>query len=270
MSPKSSLSILRSRTGLSVIAISLLAATLGCNQTNGDATPAVSAPSPEQFSQQMNAYLDTEAGRESVAKSVERYFKDAQTRAQQDAEQKAKDEIETAIKNPIDVPVGNSPVRGPATAKITIFEFSDFECPYCSKGAATAEQVLKAYPNDVKLVFKNLPLAFHANARPAAKAALAAGKQGKFWEFHDALFGNQRGLNEALYAKIAKDLGLNIAKFDKDRASEEIEAQVKEDEQIAAKLGFNGTPGFVVGGVPVRGAYPFDHFKSIIEKVLPK
>ena len=130
------------------------------------------------------------------------------------------------------------------------------------------KEVLKNYPKDVKLVFKNLPLPFHKNAEPAARAALAAGKQGKFWEMHDKLFANQKKLNEAFYTSTAKDLGLNVETFKKDYASDELKKQVKDDAAQARKLGIQGTPGFTVNGVMVKGAYPFDHFKGIVDRWL--
>jgi protein-disulfide isomerase len=128
--------------------------------------------------------------------------------------------------------------------------------------------VLKAYPNDVKIVFKNLPLAFHNEAEPAAKAALAAGKQGKFWEFHDELFANQQKLGDAFYEDTAKKLGLKVDQWKKDLASPEIEAAVKADKNEADRLEVRGTPGFFVNGVRVAGAYPFEHFKLIVDRLL--
>jgi protein-disulfide isomerase len=128
--------------------------------------------------------------------------------------------------------------------------------------------VLKAYPNDVKIVFKNLPLPFHNEAEPAAKAALAAGKQGKFWEFHDELFANQQKLGDAFYEETAKKLGLKVDQWKKDLASPEIAAAVKADKDEAERHEVRGTPGFFVNGIRVAGAYPFEHFKSIVDRLL--
>ncbi|MCB0317866.1 MAG: thioredoxin domain-containing protein [Bdellovibrionales bacterium] len=147
-------------------------------------------------------------------------------------------------------------------------EFSDFQCPYCKRGADTMAEVLKAYPNDVNLVFKNLPLPFHKQAGPAAKAALAAGKQGKFWEMHDRLFNNQQRLSAGFYEEQAKDLGLDVEKFKTDLNDPELEKQLKADMDLAQKHGISGTPGFFVNGVEVRGAMPVDHFKGIIDRWL--
>ena len=99
---------------------------------------------------------------------------------------------------------------------------------------------------------------------PAAKAALAAAKQGKFYQFHDKLFENQDKLGEPLYIQIAKELGLNLQKFNADRNSKEIEDQIKADASQANSLGFNGTPGFSLNGVKILGAYPQEHFEKVI------
>lgn len=214
----------------------------------------------------IDIYLDSEQGQEKIGLATQAYFRRLQEKMKMDQEKKMEQEVEAQFKNPINIEIGKSPVKGPANAKVTIIEFSDFQCPYCTRGRSTIEQVLKAYPNDVKVAFKNLPLPFHDQAMPAAKAALAAGKQNKFWEMHDALFDNQANLNDKLYEEQAKKLGLNVEQFKKDLASPDIEKQIKEDMEIAAKHQFQGTPGFVVGGVAVKGAYPFEHFKKIIDR----
>ena len=130
------------------------------------------------------------------------------------------------------------------------------------------DEVLKAYKNDVNLVFKNLPLPFHPEAKPAAVAALAAQEQGKFWEMHDALFKNQQTLGKDTYLKLAQELGLDMEKFKADLASEKLAKRVEEDAALASKHGVNGTPGFFVGGVLVSGAQPLPAFKTIIDRWL--
>jgi protein-disulfide isomerase len=213
------------------------------------------------FAAQMKQYLDSVDGRAALVSAMKSAAQEEEVRAKEQA-------LEASFKNREDVAVGASPVKGNPAAKITIVEFSDFQCPYCSRGNETAQQVLKAYPNDVKIVFKNLPLAFHNEAEPAAKAALAAGKQGKFWEFHDELFANQQKLGDAFYEDTAKKLGLKVDQWKKDLASPEIEAAVKADKNEADRLEVRGTPGFFVNGVRVAGAYPFEHFKLIVDRLL--
>ena len=221
-----------------------------------------------KFDQQIEQYLETEKGKEQIGKALESYMQDRQAKARKQAEEQANADVERQFKNPVKIDAGKSPAKGPANAKVTIIEFSDFQCPYCTRGKDTMDQVLKAYPNDVKVVFKNLPLPFHQQALPAAKAALAAHKQGKFWEMHDELFANQQALKPEFYEATAKKLGLDVEKFKKDLTDPEIEKQINEDKELAAKNDIQGTPGFFVNGVAVKGAYPLDHFKTIIDRWL--
>lgn len=222
------------------------------------------------FEQKIENYLKTEKGQQAIGKAAEQYFRNLEMQARKQEGQAQAQQLEEQFKNPVNVEIGDSYVKGPKDAKVTIVEFSDFQCPFCKRGKETMDQLLKMYPNDVKLVFKNLPLDFHPQAKPASKAALAAGKQGKFWEMHDALFENQRELGDALYEKKAKELGLNVEQFKKDMASPAVDKQVEVEKAQAEKLGIRGTPGFFVNGVAVRGAYPVEHFKKIIDRWLAK
>jgi len=229
---------------------------------------ALAEISEKDFAAALEKFAQTDKGRELIGSTVEKYFQGRQADAAKKREEQMAAEMETQFKNPVTIDVGASPTKGDKDAKVTIIEFSDFQCPFCKRGADTVDAILKKYPKDVKVAFKNLPLPMHPEAGPSAKAALAAGKQGKFWEFHDALFNNQQKLNAAFYEEQAKTLGLDIEKFKKDMASEEIAKQVKEDEELAKKHGISGTPGFFVNGVAVKGAYPVEHFSRIIDRWL--
>jgi protein-disulfide isomerase len=165
-----------------------------------------------------------------------------------------------------EVAIGHAPVKGPSSAPVTIVEFSDFQCPFCGRVEPTIKQIEEAYGNKVKIVWKNNPLPFHPNAMPAAKAAMAAAKQGKFWEMHDLLFANQRELSPANYEKWAQQIGLNMDKFKADMASSEVEAEIKADADQARQVGAGGTPNFFIDGVNVVGAQPFDRFKQVIDQ----
>ncbi len=224
--------------------------------------------SDKDFSAAIEKFLKTDAGQEKIGEALKSYMQKQQESARKEQESRSAAQLEEQFKNPVKIDITNAPVTGPANAKVTVVAFSDFECPYCERGAQTVHEILAAYPKDVKVAFKNLPLPFHKNADPAARAALAAGKQGKFWEFHDALFANQKSLGEELYLAEAKKLGLNIEKFKKDMDSPEIKKQIEEDSAQARAAGISGTPGFAVNGVLVKGAYPFAHFKQIIDRWL--
>ena len=165
---------------------------------------------------------------------------------------------------------GNGPFRGPKQAKVTIVEWSDFQCPFCSRAGPAVEKILTTYPNDVRLVWRNEPLSFHPNALPAAKAAMAAHKQGKFWEMHDKLFANQQQLSAESYEKWANELGLDVARWKRDMESPEIAAQVTADSNYGQQVGADGTPTFFVNGKIITGAQPFESFKPIIDEQIKR
>lgn len=174
------------------------------------------------------------------------------------------EEFKKQLADKINVDIGNTPILGKRDAKIKLIVFSDFQCPFSKRGADTVMALKAKYGDNLMFVYKNLPLPFHPEAMPAAKSALAAARQGKFYEFHDKLFANQDKLGEPLYVQIAKEVGLNIEKFNADRNSKEIEDQIKADLAQANSLGFNGTPGFALNGVKILGAYPQEHFEKVI------
>ena len=168
------------------------------------------------------------------------------------------------------VEIGSAPVKGPKNAPVTIVAFSDFECPFCSRVNPTLKQIEDTYKGKVKVAFKHQPLSFHPNAKPAAMAAMAANEQGKFWEYHDKLFANQRALDRASLERYAQELGLNMPKFKAALDSNKYEAQVTADSQEGMRLGANGTPTFFINGRKLVGAVPFDSFKTIIDDELSK
>lgn len=160
------------------------------------------------------------------------------------------------------------PFKGPESAPVTIVEFSDFECPYCSRGEEVIAEVLRAYPGKIKLHYRDFPLPMHPNAPKAAEAAHCAGDQGKYWEMHAKLFANQRALDVASLKGYAKSLGLDQGKFDKCLDGGEKAKLVEEGKRAGAELGVNGTPAFFINGVMINGAQPFDAFKEVIDAEL--
>jgi protein-disulfide isomerase len=168
------------------------------------------------------------------------------------------------------VKTDGAPVRGPANAKITLVEFLDFQCPFCSRVQPTLAQIQKTYGDKVRIVFKHLPLRIHAQAPGAAAAAEAAHSQDKFWEMHDLMFANQRDLGDAKYQEWARQLGLDMDRFQKDLKSPAVGQRIEADSQEAAKLGVSGTPAFFINGRYVSGAQPFDAFKKVIDEELTK
>jgi protein-disulfide isomerase len=166
-----------------------------------------------------------------------------------------------------DINIGASYAKGPADAKVTIVEWSDFQCPFCSQAKDLIHQILDAYPKDVRFVFKNYPLPFHQQAMPASKAAIAAGKQGKFFEMHDKLFENQRALAPEKYVEFATAIGLDVEKFKKDMEAPETAAQITSEMKEAGDVGVRGTPSFFINGKQPAGR-SFELYKSIIDEEL--
>lgn len=164
--------------------------------------------------------------------------------------------------------ISGSPSKGPENARVTLVLFTDFECPYCRKVEPLLEQVLKRYPNDVKLVFKNMPLQFHKFADPSARAALAAEEQGKFWEFHDELFAVEK-LDEAVIDEIAEKLSLDIEKWKKDMTSPTVLNKLRRDMQDAQNAGVTGTPTIFVNGRLLKQR-SMQGFQQIIDEELNK
>ena len=171
----------------------------------------------------------------------------------------------------VEVDIGDSPVLGSEDAPVTIIEFSDFECPYCASWySETKGQLDEEYINSgkVKLVYMHYPLPFHPQAEPAALASECAYEQGKFWEFHDLIFENQRTLGEANYKKWAGELSLDQGQFDDCYDSEKYQARVQEDLSKARVAGVGGTPNFLVNGIRISGAQPFSVFQQVIDAEL--
>lgn len=159
----------------------------------------------------------------------------------------------------------SSPSIGAKNGAITIVEFADFQCPYCRDSQSVIREVLAAYRNDVKLIFKHLPLDIHPEALTSARAAFCAGEQSLFWKYHDALFSTQ-SLSTDFINRAAATLSLDMAKFEECLKSDVSRDAVLQDKKDAARWGINSTPTFVVNGTLVRGAVDFETFKTLIER----
>ncbi len=160
------------------------------------------------------------------------------------------------------------PAKGAADAKVTIVEFSDFECPFCSRATDTVKQVVESYGNKVRLVFRHYPLPFHKSAQKAAEAGACADDQGSFWKLHDAMFANQEDLSVDSLKKMARDAGLDGAKFDACLDSGAKAELVKKDLEEGKKAGVSGTPAFFINGQRLSGAQPPEAFKDLIDAAL--
>lgn len=150
--------------------------------------------------------------------------------------------------DPEDIPVGDAAVRGSAMAPITLVEFSDFECPSCGAAHPLVESALERFPEQLRFVMMNYPLPGHAHAGEAARASIAAGRQGRFWEMHDWLFEHQRSLGRAEILRFAAELGLDEGQFVADLESDVVREQVDGQKRLGRRLGVEGTPTFFVNG----------------------
>jgi len=178
---------------------------------------------------------------------------------------KLKEELESI---PADLKLAGAPARGPEGARVTVVEFSDFQCPFCKGGADALTALARAYPNDVRLVFKQFPLEMHSQAALAAEASLAAHAQGKFWPMHDRIFANPRALTEANLVAWAKELGLDSARFARELAAHTYRATVTRETREGIEAGVQGTPTVFVNGRQYRGAVKFDELKPVIDAAL--
>lgn len=227
------------------------------------AFPQGCQPRPADIEKALKEYI--EKNPQIITAEIEKVLKQKGIRGR--PPEKSIDEL---INNPIKVGLNNAPTNGSDKAPITIVEFSDFQCPFCKRGANTMEQIKKAYGDKVRIAFRQHPLSFHKNAMSAAKASLAAHEQGKFWPMHDKLFENQRNLTDENIKKIAKEVGLTMDQFSKDWKSNKYDKQIQEDMRFARANKATGTPAFFVNGVYVKGAKPLPYFKMLIDKLLEK
>lgn len=170
----------------------------------------------------------------------------------------------------VDIKITNTDrVRGNKKAPITIVEYSDFQCPYCSRHHETMKQVMQAYPDQVRWVYKHFPLeSMHPYAKKAAEAAECAGDQGKFWEYTDELFVNQGSIKPDYLSILAENLGLKADKFEDCLSSGKYTKKVENDFSEGKKLGVQGTPGNFINGRSIPGAVPFADIEAIIKAEL--
>jgi len=166
------------------------------------------------------------------------------------------------------IAANTAPAFGPENASVKVVEFSDFECPYCSRAANVVHELKEKYGDKIRFVFRQYPLPMHANAHGAAEAALAADAQGKFWEFHDVLFANQRALDRDALEGHAKTAGLNLAQFKQALAGEKLKAQVEADLKLGEQAVVQGTPTMFVNGARVENPTDFAAVAAMIDAAL--
>ncbi|AKI98454.1 protein-disulfide isomerase [Archangium gephyra] len=165
-------------------------------------------------------------------------------------------------------PRREAPGQGPADAKVTVEVWSDFQCPFCAKGGATLKQLREKYGDRIRIVFRHMPLPFHENARLAAAASMAAAEQGRFWEFHDALFQQQTELDRKSLEKLAKKLKLDVERFQRALDSGAYDNYLEAEVTEARQRGVSGTPTFFINDTALVGARPVEQFIEAIDAEL--
>jgi len=182
------------------------------------------------------------------------------------------EELQRRYRDPVqkNIDARQAPSKGPAEARVSLIEFVDYECPHCRTAQSFLRQVLEAYPKDVRLCFKHFPLGGHTNSRLAAEAATAAQKQGKFWPYSDKLWDKADSLTPAILEKIAKEVGLDVARWRSDLSSEETKARVSQDKAEGLALGINSTPTIYINGRKYSGRHDIESISDWIDEELGK
>lgn len=241
----------------------------------------VSCTSDEKLKQQITKILKddpkvlTEAIEKHPAEFIEALQKAAKN-AQEEMGKKREDDdkkkMEESFEKPLNAEIrSDEAIRGPKNAQLTLVEYSDFECPFCSRGYETVVALLKKYEGNIRFIYKHLPLSFHEQAMISAKyyEAIRLQDEKKAFAFHDEVFKNQRKLKNgvAFLDATAKQVGADMGKLKKDLNSEAVTKRIEDDMKEAGSFGMQGTPGFLLNGVPVRGAYPPEYFVNIVEEL---
>ncbi|MEL6183553.1 MAG: DsbA family protein [Myxococcota bacterium] len=226
---------------------------------------AVSADEAKTFYEQQKAGNPQMPPYEQIEGRIKEYL--GMSQATKRVREAAKLEIE--VPEP-DAPLASfklegRPSKGPDDAKVTIVEFSDFQCPFCARATKPVDDIVAAYPDQVKVYFLHFPLSFHKQAMPAAVASVCAQKQGKFWEMHDKIFENQQKLGDEDLAGYAKAVGLDMKKFEKCKTDPATSALVQADMSQGTAAGVGGTPSFYINGKQHQGPPSVDTIKKLIE-----
>ena len=164
--------------------------------------------------------------------------------------------------------LASSPRKGAANAKVTIVEFADFECPHCAEMSKILDGLVKKYPKDIAVVFKQFPLPHHTHASGAARSALAAGRQGKFWPMHDMIFMNQGSLSNEKFIQFARELGMNVDRFKKDMNDPVLYGQIENERKEAIQANITGTPAVYVNGRMFMDGINGAKLEEMIQRVI--
>jgi len=209
---------------------------------------------------------------DKIIEALNNAIKKAQDGLAKKRDDDEKKQLEESFNNPLQPDIrSDENIRGEKNAPIVLVEYSDFECPFCSRGFKTVMGLLQKYGKNIQFIYKHLPLSFHPQAMITAEyyEAIRLQNSSKAWKFHDKVLENQRLLStgENFLKKVAKEVGADMNRLAADIKSKKVEERIKADMDEAQKFGFQGTPGFIINGIPVKGAYPVEHFEKIIDEL---
>jgi protein-disulfide isomerase len=241
-----------------------------------EVTGKLGEPSEAEINQLWEANKDRVGGRtkEQLLPDIIQYLKNQKGQTAQQEFLKtlrAKYKVRVLLEPPrVEVSVDDDPVKGPAGAQVTIVEFSDYQCPFCGRVEDTLRQVMEKYKGRVRLVYRDYPLSIHPLAPKAAEAAHCANDQGKFWEYHDALYADQSKLTVPDLEATAQRLELKMEPFKTCLSSGKYAAEVSKDASDAEKAGVGSTPSFFINGIPLVGAQGLPAFEEVIDRELER
>jgi protein-disulfide isomerase len=243
----------------------LAALTVGC--TSKESLKKMLSEDPSILSEAI------EKNPSQILESLNKAVRKAQEGEMKKRDEEEKKQLENAYANPLKPTIRNDdPIRGVKGAPLTLVEYSDFQCPYCSRAYGMVTELMEKYKGKIQFIHKHLPLQNHDQAMITAVyfEAIAAQDPEKAYKFHDKIYADQSKLRngEKYLKEVAKAVGADVDKLDKETKPGSVAfKRVEEDKAEAEKFGFEGTPGFILNGIPVRGAFPIDHFVGIIEEL---
>lgn len=250
--------------------------TVGCNSGGGASDEQIKAQVKKALEEDPKLLISAiEKNPVEFAEAMRSAIGKAQSVLKKRQEEDEKKKLEEKFDKPLVPEIRKDEmIRGPKNAPLTLVEYSDYECPFCSRGFNTVMDLISKYGDNIRFVYKHLPLSFHKNAMIASQyhEALRLQDEKKAWKFHDEIFKNQGKLKsgEAFVKKLAKEVGADMKRLAKDVNSDAVKKRIQEDMKEAASFGMQGTPGFLLNGIPVKGAYPASYFYDIVEKLKKK
>ena len=240
-------------------------------------TSQVTAREAEQFYGEHKAQLDAQTGGRTFSQIEPRLVAALQRQRDQDAQKqliqklRAANQVSVLLQAPrVRVATAGHPSTGVSSAPITIVEFSDFQCPFCRAAESSLKQVREKYGDEIRLVYMDFPLGFHPHAMDAARAARCAADQDKFWQFHDALFRDQKKLDPDNLRQTAANVGLDRNKFNACFTEDKHDAGIRQDMAEGNSLGVTGTPTFFINGRELVGAQPAPKFNEVINEEIAR